>query len=184
MGRMGQSDLAEEQNELFEYGIMIEKSDIRAHVSVVNRTIYVYKTIEGIKAIEEYHPKLVTAGQQGVDGITATGWLVKPDQINNMQRLRYYSWPKWSMFDPNMTTTQKGKLAVDCVINAIKLRPFPFFVDTAQTDSQHLEISGTDILLWCKRKIQVKCDYYCGEKPNGTGNLFLQKAERNPLKRH
>jgi len=53
---MGQSDLAEEQNELFEYGIMIEKSDIRAHVSVVNRTIYVYKTIEGIKAIEEYHP--------------------------------------------------------------------------------------------------------------------------------
>lgn len=169
--------------ELFEYGIHTEHSDIRAHVSVVNRAVYVFLTKNGIAAAALRQVPLVDAGQPGVKGRTAEGWLVKPEWIADLRRLPFVSWPRWGDFDPEMTTTEKGALAVQCVLQTMKLGRFPIWFDATEDDRHNVQILGTDILVFCKKKVQVKCDWKCGG-PLGTGNLFLQKAERNPLKRH
>jgi hypothetical protein len=184
MEGMGQPDSGRDgvaQTELFEYGIQTEHSDIRAHVSVVNRTIYVFKTAAGVAATERAEQR--TACQPGVDGPTAEGWVVPVEQIGDLRRLRFESWAGWDEFLPTLTTSQKGALAVACVREAMRLGRFPFWVDAVEDDRENVQILGTDILVFCRKKVQVKCDYRCGDRPRGTGNVFLQRAERNPLKR-
>lgn len=168
-------------NELCEYGIQTEGSDIRAHVSVVNKTVYAFQTEAGIKAISDNDAPTRTATQPGVDGPTAEGWLVKPEWIDDIRALRFLSWPHWGEFTQDMTTSQKGDLAVRCVIDIMAAGRFPLWIEAGEATDKDVQISGVDILLCCKKRIQVKCDWRAGEKPLGTGNLFLQKAERNPL---
>lgn len=168
---------------LFDYGILTEASDIRAHVSVVNRTIYVFQTRNGVNAIEVHQPPIRSASQPGFQGVTAEGWLVKVDWITDLRRIRFQSWPGWAEFSDSLTTSQKGALAVQCVLQAMRLGRFPFWVEAIEDGREYIQVSGTDILVFCKKRVQVKCDARCGDLPLGTGNLFLQKAERNPLKR-
>lgn len=167
--------------ELFEYGIQTEDSDIRAHVSVVNKTIYAYQTFKGVEAVEKYKPKEAYAGQPNVDGHTAKGWLVRPEWIDGLMKLNFVSWPYWTSFNRNMTTSEKGNLAVKCVCDCMKKGRFPFWINATEEDRQNIQIKGVDIVVFCRKKIQVKCDWYSGPFP-GTGNLFLQSAERNPLR--
>ena len=171
-------------SELFEYGIQTEASDVRAHVSVVNATIYVFPTRCGIEAITRERPPLRPAFQDGVAGATAEGWLVKMDWIEDLRRVKFYSWDGWKDFTERLSTSQKGVLAVRCVIDSMKRGRFPFWLDASEDEREHVQVKGTDILVFCKKRVQVKCDYRGGDGPLGTGNLFLQKAERNPLKRH
>ena len=168
---------------LFEYGIHTEASDIRAHVSVVNRTVYVFQTRHGVEAIERVRPPLRTASQPGVVGPTAEGWVIGVDEIPDLRRVKFVSWPEWPEFSERLTTTAKGALAVRCVIAAMKLGRFPFWLDASEDERENVQILGTDILVFCRKKVQVKCDYRSGDRPLGTGNLFLQRAERNPLRR-
>ena len=170
------------QPELFAYGIQTEKSDVRAHVSVVNKKLYVYPTRNGVDAIEIHKPPLRDAGQPGVVGRTAEGWLVKPDQIHDLRRLNFSSWPRWGEFSERMSTSEKGRLAVACVIESMRLGRFPFWLGATEDQRENVQILGTDILVFCKKRVQVKCDWRCGDAPLGTGNLFLQRAERNPLR--
>lgn len=169
---------------LVEYGIQTEVSDIRAHVSVVNRAMYVYKTECGRDAIRTWKPPLKPAWQPGVtDGPTAWGWIVKVEWIQGLIRVPWDAW--WnSPVNQDMSTTDKGQWAVGCVCGALKRGLFPLWVAASEADDPELQVSGTDIMVNCRHKIQVKCDYEAGEKPNGTGNLYLQKAERNPKKQH
>ncbi len=168
---------------LHEYGIHTEQSDIRAHVSVVCRTIYVFKTESGRAAIREFSPPLRQAYQEGVAGATAEGWIVGVGMIPDIRRLRFDSWPEWPRFFPSLSTSEKGAMAVRCVISAMKLGRFPFWLDAAENDDHDIQVSGTDIIVACNQRIQVKCDFRGGDPP-GTGNLFLQRAERNPLRRY
>lgn len=170
--------------ELFEYGIQVENSDVRAHVSVVNKTVYVFPTANGIRAIERYDPPLRTATQPGVVGPTAEGWLVRCEWIDDLRRLRFFSWERWPQFAETLSTTGKGTLAVECVLATMQMGKFPFWIDATESDRENVQLGGTDILVFCRKKVQVKCDYRSGEKPLGTGNLFLQRAERNPLGKH
>jgi len=172
-----------ENQELFEYGIHTESSDIRAHVCVLNKVLYVFQTRMGVEAIERENPVLKDASQDGVNGRTAEGWLVRTEWIGGLRRLRFSSWPDWGLFNEKLSTSDKGSLAVGCVIAAMKEGRFPFWIDAAEDDRENVQRSGTDILVFCKKKVQVKCDYRGGDRPLGTGNLFLQKAERNPLRR-
>jgi len=167
---------------LFEYGIQTEASDIRAHVSVVNRSIYVFRTSEGVRAIEKHKPELRPAYQEGVAGKTADGWLVRPEWIEDLRLLRFESWPLWEEFNPGLPTTEKGRLAVECVLAAMKLGRFPFWIDATESDRENVQRKGTDVLVFCRKRVQVKCDFNGGARPAGTGNLFFQKAERNPLR--
>ena len=168
--------------ELFEYGIYTENSDVRAHVSVVNHNIYVFQTKKGIKAIEKHEPRLRSAGQPGVKGVTGMGWPVSVDWIEDIRVRQYWTWPHWEEFSKDMNTSEKGALAVKCVLDCMKIGKFPFWVDATEDDRENIQIKGTDIVVFCRKKIQVKCDWKCGCKPKGTGNVFLQQAERNPLK--
>lgn len=171
-------------NELYPYGIQTENSDIRAHVSVVNRIIYVFPTENGRAAIALKKPPLRTATQPGVNGITADGWLVDISWIPDLRRIKAWSWPGWHRFSPDLTTTEKGRLAIESVMYAMQNGKFPLWLKATEDRDRNIQIAGTDILLCCKKHIQVKCDYRGGDKPLGTGNLFLQRAERNPLRCH
>jgi hypothetical protein len=172
--------LNDDPNELFEYGIQTENSDVRAHVSASSQTVYVFRTVEGLRAIEKNLPPLVPAFQNGVVGRTAEGWKVKFEWITDLRRLRFYSWTHWAAFDNlNLTTTEKGKLAVACVIQMMEIGRFPLWIKASESEGPQIQIKGTDIVLFANVKVQVKCDLPAGR----TGNLFLQKAERNPLRR-
>jgi len=164
---------------LYNYGIQTEDSDIRAHVSVSNKTVYVFPTIEGKRAIQKYKPRSVNGFQPGIKSATSKGWLVKPSQIKQIRALQFYSWKLWDLFSESLTTSQKGELAVQCVEDLLTLGRFPLWIIARESDDKTIQIKGTDIVVCCNKKIQVKCDYRVGE----TGNLFLQEAERNPFKR-
>ena len=168
-------------SDLFESGVHTEQSDIRAHVSVVNREIYAFPTINGVRAIEQHRPRTRPAGQPGVSGITAEGWLVKAEWIEDLRSLKFYSWPHWGLFHEWMSTSEKGDLAVRCVLDCMRLGRFPFWIDAKEEDRRDIQIKGVDVLVFCQKRVQVKCDWRSGPTP-GTGNLFLQKAERNPLR--
>jgi hypothetical protein len=170
--------------ELFENGIQTENSDIRAHVSVVNKAIYVFPTFRGREAVEANNIPIKTAIQPGLEFITASGWPVPIEYITDLRAFSYASWPLWSQFRESMNTSAKGKLAVECVLSFLKTGRFPFWIHAQEDDRENIQISGTDIVIFCRKKLQIKCDWRCGHKPLGTGNLFLQKAERNPLRRY
>lgn len=170
---------------LVEYGIHTEESDIRAHVSVVNRAIYVFETWRGVEAITRNNPPLRHAGQPGVKGPTAEGWVVAVGSIEDLRRLRFHSWGKWSDFTAGLSTTEKGAMAVECVMAAMLRGRFPLWIAGREAEGLDAQIAGTDILIALNKRVQVKCDFRGGDGPpngNGTGNLYLQKAERNPLK--
>lgn len=170
--------------ELFDYGIQTEDSDIRAHVSVTNRAIYVFQTSEGLLAVERHQPPERPAYQDGVRGATAIGWLVRPDWISGLRKVPCDNWPGWHRFlKPGLSTSDKGALAVECVTSALRSGAFPLWIEAEESGDKSVQIAGTDIVVCCKKRIQVKCDSRCGERPLGTGNLFLQRAERNPLRR-
>lgn len=178
---MGQRSEVKTQD-LFEYGIYTEVSDIRAHVSVANRLIYVFPTRNGIRAIENFKPPIKPAYQKGVNGKTAEGWLVKVEWIDDLRRLRFDSWT-WEEYRTDMDTSEKGRWAVNCVLAAMRLGRFPFWVDAQESDRDNVQKQGTDILVFCRKRVQVKCDAKSGDLPLGTGNIFLQRAEKNPLKK-
>lgn len=167
---------------LSEYGIHTEQSDIRAHVSVVNKCVYVFPTKAGVAAVMEHNPPLRSAGQDGVTGKTAEGWLVRPKWINGLQTVEPKR-IKWEVFRPEMSTSQKGKLAVQVVCYLMREGRFPLWINAKEEQDREVQLKGTDIVVCCKRHVQVKCDYNSGPPP-GTGNLFLQKAECNPRRMH
>lgn len=169
---------------LFEYGIHTEASDVRAHVSVVGRSIYAFRTRHGLDAIARLHPATASAWQPGVSGRTAEGWLVPPNEIADCRRLRFYSWPRWSAFSDDLSTSEKGRLAVECVVESMRAGRFPFWILASEDERREVQVKGTDIVVFCKQRVQVKCDWRCGDGPGATGNLFLQRAERNPLGMH
>ena len=166
---------------LFRYGIETEKSDIRAHVGVANRAIYVFPTANALRRVSSHHYQEVTAGQPGVEGITARGWRVPWEDIPDIRKVSLFSWDDWDRFSPELSTSKKGELAVGVVLKCLEQGRLPLWISASETSNFSLQISGTDIVLG-DIKIQVKCDWRAGERPRGTGNLFIQHSERNPLK--
>ena len=163
---------------LYKYGIFDEDSDIREHVAC-NKAVYVFKTQECINALSNNEFKIRYAYQPGYRSATAQGLLVKPKFIKDIRELFYKSWNGWEHFDNNWGTTMKGKFAVRCVLDLLKIGRFPLWIEAEQTKDTKIDISGTDILLVMDKRIQVKCDWPAGD----TGNLYIQTHEINPLKK-
>jgi len=170
--------------ELFEYGIFTEGSDVRVHVGVSSQGLYVFKTRDAVRLLTGSNGKYrkADAYQSGVNGRTAEGYPVPWKDIPGVRVLRFSSYD-WSVFSLTDSTSEKGRKAVEVVTCCLKMGRFPLFADAQETDQTTLQIRGTDILLYHKCRIQVKCDWYAGDGKNCTGNLFLQCAERNPLAR-
>jgi hypothetical protein len=170
---------------LVDYGIHTEGSDIRAHVGVLARKVYVFPTAEGLDLINTGRYSLITGSQPGVNGDTFAGYRVPTRDFPNLRVLRYESWQGWEEFGPRQdskSTAEKGARAVDVVLSLLKLGRFPLWIDAQEEEDPEVQIKGVDILICCKKQVQVKCDWKAGDGHGCYGNLFLQRMECNPLK--
>jgi len=178
-------------NELYPFGIQNEQSDLRAHVCPLVRRVYVYPTAEGRKAVLSGAWPKRSASQPGVEGATAEGYLVPPFAIRRCVSLEFSpaAWDTIALKEGE-DTSAKGQKAVCLVAGMIRngVFPLPYSVEGLNADpDKTMQIKGDDIILTLGAEqvhIQVKCDFRGGDKAQGgTGNLFLQTAERNPLKK-
>lgn len=171
---------------LVKYGIQTEGSDLRAHVAVIARRIYVYRTECGIAAIEsgKYQSRPAYTGSL----VTAMGYLVPPQDIPGLLEIKVHD-DHWNAINIQLwdTTTEKGNKAVEIVKWTLLNGYFPLPMYPYIVNDYDLQIQGTDILVntRVRAKIQVKCDYKAGPRVlGGTGNLYLQTEECNPYALH
>ena len=178
----------EPQPKLFEYGIQIERSDIRIHVSPATRRLYVFKTAEAqmLLTIRGADYPSVFAFQPGVRHATAEGKLVPVEDIPDLRTVDLSNESWWVKFKPLDSTVTKGRKAVAVTLWALRKARIPLWINSVQESSNvDLQRKGADILLWARLRIQVKCDWTAGPvECGGSGNIFLQQAEINPLRRH
>ena len=174
---------------LINHGIHNEESQLRVHVCPLVRRIYVFPTQCGIDALDKGIPK--NGYQTGIDYPTAYGKCVPPFAIKKCVALQVNPsvWEYWK-FKETESTSEKGEKAAK-LIKAMILEgmfPLPIAVGARDELPMSIDIKGTDILVFIKGgiiRLQVKCDYRGGEKElGGTGNLYLQTAECNPLQKH
>lgn len=180
-----------EYPKLFEYGIQLERSDVRVHVSVATRRLYIFPTMKAQKLLEDRGEEFreVHAFQEGVTYATARGRLVPCDQMPDLRIVQIACLPEewWNTrFRVELSTKTKGTRACKLVEWALKKGHIPVFFDNIQEPSDvKVQRDGIDIFIWAKLRIQVKCDWSAGPKEwGGSGNLFLQQAEVNPRRRY
>ena len=170
---------------LHDHGILNETSDIRAHLGVVVRKVYVFRTKVAAELLRSgHHYQYVQAFQPGVVGPTASGFLVPPGDIPGIHILADCKDDRWwSDFTTEYAdTSAKGDAAVAVVKRLLRRGYFPLWIDADESGDRSIQKSGTDIIVCCKQRIEVKCDWHAGN-PAKSGCLFLQVAERNPLKK-
>ena len=184
IGMFDETNRTARNTTLVDYGIQSEGSHYRAHVAYVAQRVYVFPTASGKKAIDRGVYERAQAKTQGI--VTAEGYKVPTSHIDGLSEVfiplsvyRQFKIEAW------MPTGEKGRLATYIVATMMKdsLIPLPVVVDF--TDDRALQIKGTDIIVGTSLHVQVKLDYYAGDKRSGgTGNLFLQVAECNPFRQY
>lgn len=170
--------------QLVEYGIQTERSDLRAHVCVVAKALYVYPTTAGIACLNnpQYREVEVTTGAY----VTARGRLVPPTAIEDCMLVPIPA-ALMARIDIQRTdkTTIKGRKATEIVAALMRWGFFPTSLIPQIVTATGLQYEGVDIVATANLRIQVKCDYDGGAREmGGTGNLFLQTAECNPYRAH
>ena len=70
---------------LVKNGIHTETSDLRVHVSMAMRSVYVFPTQTGIDAIDPTRHRKVPVHQNGIK--TAIGWLVRPEDMKGCRTI-------------------------------------------------------------------------------------------------
>jgi hypothetical protein len=169
---------------LVEYGVQTEQSDLRAHVCVLAKKVYVYRTEAGAAIAKERKlrgmpPKNVVTHNI----ITAQGYPVGIPFIPGVLSVDIP--PEWLRdvnFQPTDSTSAKGMKAVSIVSRLIHAGQLPHLsFQVREATGKALQVSGTDIEVPAlNTKVQVKCDWRGGVGDDCTGNLFLQIAECNP----
>lgn len=169
---------------LLGYGIQTEASDYRAHVAYKAQRVYVFPTRNGLRAVETGSYAEKTAKTGSIE--TAKGYAVPISHIDGLSEVLIpLDIHQQFKIESYMPTGEKGRRATFIVASMMKqsLIPLPVIVD--YTEDRALQISGTDIIVGASLHVQVKCDYYAGDRRyGGTGNLFLQVAECNPYRQY
>lgn len=166
---------------LARYGIQTEQSDYRAHVCFAEGAVYLYETAQGVAACKTGNYPVREAYQSGVEGRTALGYLVPPAHIPGCRRV-----PIPADLEHNVacrrdeSTSAKGRKAVQVVAEMMRMGLISLPMTLTEVNEKRLQLLGIDALTKVEKKLQVKCDFYGGMKPGGSGNLYLQFAERNP----
>lgn len=166
---------------LVPYGIQNEESDYRIHVCPLVKCIYIFATDEGRRAARNKIFRKVPVYTGAIK--TAEGKLVPPAYIEGCSCVHIPEgwWEDVSIKEED-TTTVKGEKAVSIAARALKAGKLPIPAPTKEVVDEDLQIDGVDIVIPQGLRFQVKCDYRGGSSDlGGTGNLFLQTAECNPL---
>lgn len=170
-------------SQLSQYGILEEQSDIRAHVAPGTGFVFIFKTHAILEQLKRTTYRTAPAYQPGVSVATAKGHVVPWIEIPDIVPL-VVDKATWQRYDikKDESTSVKGTKARDLIQEMLRDGRFPLFAEGIITKDVKLDISGTDILIEGRWRIQTKCDYDAG--PGGTGNLFIQTHESNPLKKY
>lgn len=167
------------------HGIQNEQSDIRAHVGVLARKMFVFQTRDGAELIARGRYRPLSATQPGVNGPTASGYAPRLSDFSDLRIIDGVPDALWEDWSDRLPTGEKGRRAVEVVVWALAHGRFPLWVAHQKDEgSLDIQINGTDIVVSSQQRIQVKCDYRAGRRedhPSCTGRLFLQVMERNPL---
>lgn len=174
------------ETKLADYGIHNEKSDIRLHVCPKIQRVYLYETKHGVAAIATGRYQKKPAGQyvNGQYHVTASGYLVPVFDIVGCQEFMLPDdiWRQYPMSE-NDSTSKKGMAAVRLVRAALIARAITLPGQVAVIEEKSLQIDGVDLIVQVSLRLQVKCDFRGGNRAlGGTGNLYLQTSELNPLK--
>jgi len=173
-------------------GIMDEQSDMRVHVCPKTGELYVFATEAGRKCVRQYIQDgrdAVEAKQPGVSETTAVGYLVRPSEIEGMILLypRKVAWARYDFVSGDLSqkgTEAERMIAEMCSEGLIPLgRKGGTQVRVVKKGTDE-NISGSDIVASPGGvvKIQVKLDSRGGAvQRGGSGRLYLQTDERNPL---
>jgi hypothetical protein len=166
---------------------------------VVNREIIVFSTTNAVAAMDAGYGKPKGAGQSGVKGKTSAGIAMPIEHIDGLccYSLNEWIWSKgdngWEWMESNASwlmkdTNAKGRCADQCVQFAAAHGAMGFPPCKPKvTSNMKQQISGSDMVLTIEGEdivIQVKCDWKSGKRPKGWGNVYLETAEANPLRRH
>lgn len=172
------------ETRLTDYGIQNENSDIRIHVCPTVRRVYLYETASVQDILENYPERPAYQVIDGESVLTAKGRIVPVSAIPDCREIALPAalWQAYPIKDED-STSRKGSQAVELVRAAISRRYIVLPISAAVITDVDMQIDGTDIMVMCRLRIQVKCDFKGGSKAlGGTGNLYLQTAECNPLK--
>ena len=174
---------------LVAYGIQTEETTHRIHVDVKNKRAFTYKTVDGVRALPDpvipgsdkeftvsgYYtvsPPWLKDSDKGI--ATARGVRVPYSEIPNCRVSAFSA----DIDTGNMSTTDKGKIAVEIVQRLFKVGKIPLHLDVIDVDNRSDQIKGKDIDIG-NVVIQVKHDAGCAER-----GLFLQTHESNPYSMH
>ncbi len=171
--------------ELQEYGIRqeVEKSDLRIHICVKVKMAYVFLPENGVNAINtgRYLDRL--AGQSGINYPTASGSCVPPGDISGciafpIPEKILVKYP----IEYSFSCKKKGKMAVSIARAMLWQGLIRFPTLPQKIAGKDIRIGKTGTMHIGNCKIRIKCDFNGGDRSlGGTGNLFLQTAEANPL---
>jgi hypothetical protein len=167
---------------LYKHGIEEDESTYRIHVGFQAKAIYVFLTENGRKAADVSRQEKL-AGQPGVNYKTAKGKAVPWQKIEGCAEIPI-PLDILSQVDCHQynSTSIKGQKAVQVVKEMFLRGLIPLSFCVSEVTEQDLQVRGLDIVVESSVTIQIKCDYRCGSRHlGGTGNIFLQTHECNPL---
>lgn len=170
---------------MVEYGISQCESKFCVHVGFQVGCIYMFPTSAGQEAVENKLGIVRSANQPGVVYATARGRAVPWRQVRGIEEIRI---PEDILTrlscQRRESTSIKGHKALMVVKELLLRGLLPIELQLGEVKESDLQIKGFDIIVRANLTIQVKCDYRCGTRDlGGTGNVYLQTHELNPLKK-
>jgi hypothetical protein len=172
---------------LVPYGIFDDKADMRFHVSVVTRTVFVFEPVNALAAIEARSYPLVfakTKDETGEDIVTGQGYLIPPGDINGCRSvpIPFHLFDQIG-FDSQDGSTAKGAKAERLVLWMIDAGFISTVIRKVAVTERELQVSGADVIM--ARVLQIKLDWKAGSRQlGGSGHLFIQTAECNPQQQY
>jgi len=169
---------------LIEHGILQDESNYRVHVGFRVGAIYVFPTESGKEAVRTGKYREVDAWQKGINYPTGKGIIPPWHEIKGCREVEIPDEVlKVADCKRDDNTSVKGQKAVAVVRSMQIMNKLPIPITITEVRNEDMQIAGVDLATRLVT-IQVKCDFDCGDKgKKGTGNLFLQTHECNPLGR-
>jgi len=172
--------------QLVHYGIQnwVENCDLMFHVAVVTKRVFRYEPKRAEKAM--LSGKFLQVPVKTGNIVTAKGYIIPPSAIEGCIGI-VIPHPIFhrASFNKTDNTTAKGKKAEQVVYEMIRGGYLSLNLSVITVTDVGLQLDGLDLIPRQAENPQVKCDWKAGPRElGGTGNLFIQTDECNPLKLH